>query len=424
MGAKFPESDTGKVRALSPLAAAVIDTLRNELMQERMRRESAQVEITRLKEAVSSRDQAMGVVAHDLRNPLNVIMLAANSLLPRLSESSGRGPIERLIRSAQRADRLIRDLLDVTAIESGHFTIDPMSVESADMILAALESQQSLAANASVILSADISPGLPTVEADSERILEVFENLISNALKFTKAGDSIVVGAALRDQEILYWVKDTGCGISTEHQAHLFDRFWQARKQDRRGTGLGLTICKAIVEAHGGRIWAESQLEEGTTFFFTLPANHGSRRPDVDEVANILIVDDRPENLLSLKAILDRPDYRLITASSGEEALGLALRERFSVALIDVAMPGMSGLDVALHLKELERCRDIPIIFVTAFGDDPEEIHRAYSAGGVDYLVKPLDSEIVRKKVAVFVDLTRRRRTTDSRSRSHHIIEQ
>lgn len=89
--------------------------------------------------------------------------------------------------------------------------------------------------------------------------------------------------------------------------------------------------------------------------------------------------------------------------------MGLALRERFSVALIDIAMPGMNGLEVAVHLKGLERSRDIPIIFITAFGDDPEEIHRAYSAGGADYLVKPLDSEIVRKKVAVFVDLSRRR---------------
>jgi CheY-like chemotaxis protein len=125
-------------------------------------------------------------------------------------------------------------------------------------------------------------------------------------------------------------------------------------------------------------------------------------------VANILLVDDRPENLLALQSILERPDYRLVSADSGEKALRLALREQFAVALIDIAMPGMNGLEVASHLKELERSRDIPIIFVTAFGDDPEEIHRAYAAGGADYLVKPLDAEIVKKKVAVFVDLSRR----------------
>ena len=104
-----------------------------------------------------------------------------------------------------------------------------------------------------------------------------------------------------------------------------------------------------------------------------------------------------------------------MTATSGEEALRLALRERFAVALIDVAMPRMNGFEVATHLKALERSRDIPIIFITAFGDDPEEIHRAYAAGGADYLVKPLDPEIVRKKVAVFVELSRKRHDAEPR---------
>ena len=112
--------------------------------------------------------------------------------------------------------------------------------------------------------------------------------------------------------------------------------------------------------------------------------------------------------------------FRAIDGPVSEENLDdvtLVLREHFSVALIDIAMPGMNGLEVAVHLKELERSRDIPIIFITAFGNDPEEIHRAYSAGGADYLVKPLDTEIVRKKVAVFVDLSRRR------ERSEHAVK-
>lgn len=369
-----------------------------------------QAEVEALRQGIRAREDVLSIVAHDLRNPLNVIALAATTLLQRLPDASSRRPVERIIRGAQRADRLIQGLLEIDAIEGGRFAITTRTIETANMILAAIESQQSLAADASIIISTDISPELPPVEADEERILEVLENLVGNAIKFTSSGGSVTVGASARPNEILFWVKDSGAGIPAEALPHLFDRFWQARKKDRRGTGLGLTICKAIVEAHGGRIWPETQAGQGTTMFFTVPAVARAAKPAALEVANILLVDDRPENLLSLRAILERPEYRLVTAANGEEALRVALRETFSVALIDVAMPGMNGFDVAVHLKDLERSRDIPIIFVTAFGDDPQEVHRAYSAGGADYLVKPLDPEIVRKKVAVFVDLSRRRK--------------
>jgi CheY-like chemotaxis protein len=263
-----------------------------------------------------------------------------------------------------------------------------------------------------VIVATDLSPELPPLEADEERLLDVLENLIGNAIKFTSPGGSITIGASALDNQVLVWVKDSGAGIPPEQLPHIFDRFWQADKAERRGLGLGLAICKTIVEAHNGRIWAESAVGAGTTMFFTIPAalprDRAESKLEAADIAHILLVDDRPENLMALKAVLERPDYHLVTAKSGEEALALALRERFAVALIDIAMPGMNGLEVALHMKELERSRDVPIIFVTAFGDDPEEVHRAYSAGGADYLVKPLDAEIVRKKVAVFVDLSRR----------------
>ena len=372
-----------------------------------------------LEEAVRARDSVLSVVAHDLRNPLNIISLAANTLLPQLGDAVARRTAERILRSARRADQMLRDLLAIGAIETGQFTVETAPVDAAELILGALESQYSLATAASVIVAADVSPGLPPLRADANRLLDVLENLIGNAVKFTAPGGSITIGANQQGGELLLWVKDSGAGIDPEQLPHIFNRFWQAQKKERRGIGLGLSICKAIVEAHGGRIWAESAPRVGTTMFFTIPAV-----PDVEskgrtpEVAKILLVDDRPENLLSLKAILEGPDYELFTAKSGQEALALALRETFAVALLDIAMPGMSGLEVAVHLKELERSRDIPIIFVTAFGDDPEEIHRAYSAGGADYLVKPLDPEVVRKKVAVFVDLSRRQRRISSHERA------
>jgi len=286
-------------------------------------------------------------------------------------------------------------------------------VPATALILTALESQQSLAGQTSVIINTDVAPALPPVDADEERILQVLENLVGNALKFTPPGGVVTVAAARAEDPawVVFSVRDTGPGIAGEHLLRVFDRFYQAQSADRRGSGLGLAICKAIVEAHGGSIWAESEPGKGATFLFTLPSAVERREgtPVEVEPASILLVDDKAENLTALAAILDRPDYRLVTATSGEEALRLALRDRFAAALIDVAMPRMNGFEVATHLKTLERSRHIPIIFITAFGEDPEEIHRAYAAGGADYLVKPLDPEIVRKKVAVFVELSRKR---------------
>jgi signal transduction histidine kinase/CheY-like chemotaxis protein len=372
-----------------------------------------------LERAVRAREQMLSVVVHDLKNPLNVIVIAANMLMQRFSDSSARRPAERIIRSAQRADQIIRDLVEIDAIEMGRLTLEKRAVEPADLLLAAMDSQQALAAEASVIIATDISPDLPRIEADEERLHRVLENLIGNAIKFTGAGGRVSVGAARRDNDIVVSVKDSGTGIAPEDMPHIFNRFWTASRLERQGTGLGLTICKGIVEAHGGRIWAESAPGRGTSLFFTIPAATvvASRAASV-KPASILLVDDRPENLMALSAILERPEYKLVSATSGEEALSLALREPFAVALIDVAMPGMNGLEVAVNLKALERSRDIPIIFITAFGNDPGEIHRAYTAGGADYLVKPLDAEIVRKKVAVFVDLSRRRSGEQPRLRT------
>jgi signal transduction histidine kinase len=225
-----------------------------------------------LRTAVRSRDEVLAVVAHDLRNPLNVIGIAANSLLRRLPDSTARRSIERIIRGVSRTERLLRDLLEIGAIETGHFSIEKRILEPVELVLAALESQQVLAADASVIIASDVSPELPTVEADEERLLEVLENLIGNSVKFTRSGGCVSVGASRREGEVVFWVKDNGSGISHEELPHIFDRFWQAKKKKNRGTGLGLSICKRIIEAHGGRIWSESAVNRGTTVFFTLPA--------------------------------------------------------------------------------------------------------------------------------------------------------
>jgi len=362
--------------------------------------------------ALALRDEVLGVVAHDLRNPLNVITTAVELMQGRATDPAQRRHLDRIMRGVQRAERLVRDLLEVNAIEGSGLTIEKRRVEVVEVVLSAIDSQQVLTASASVVLGTDLAPALPAVAADELRLQEVLENLISNAVKFTPAGGTVIIGAAPHPDGLRIWVRDSGAGIAPEHLPHVFDRFWQGVKHDRRGAGLGLAICRAIIDAHGGRIWAESGPAGGTTLSFTLPLAPALPQVTAPPAASILLVDDRPENLLALSAILDHPAYRIVTARSGEEALREALREDFLVALIDVAMPGMDGFEVAGHLKRLSRYHDIPIIFVTAFGDDPQEVHRAYAAGGADYIVKPLDSEVVRKKVAVFVELAQRLRAT------------
>ena len=125
--------------------------------------------------------------------------------------------------------------------------------------------------------------GLPEVWGEHDRLLQVFENLIGNAIKFSTAGGLITVGAASRDQEVLFWVADTGPGIAPGSLPHVFDRFWQATKGDRRGAGLGLPIAKGIVEAHGGHLWVESTLGRGSIFFFSLP----TARPRTDQPSGV-----------------------------------------------------------------------------------------------------------------------------------------
>lgn len=223
--------------------------------------------------AVKARDDVLGVVAHDLRNPLGAILMHAALLRRRGAEPERRSqkPAEAIERAATRMNRLIQDLLDVSRIEAGHLSIEQARVSAGQVISDAVEAQRLLAARASLELQLDVARDLPEVWADRDRLLQVFENLIGNAIKFTASGGRIVAGAAPRNGEVLFWVTDTGPGIAAENLPRLFDRFWQAQKAGRCGAGLGLPIVKGIVEAHGGRIWVESTLGRGTTFFFTIP---------------------------------------------------------------------------------------------------------------------------------------------------------
>ncbi|HEV7588195.1 MAG TPA: ATP-binding protein [Longimicrobium sp.] len=225
--------------------------------------------------ATRSREEVLAVVSHDLRNPLNAVLLAA-VILDEYTDPERWNERERLqlrtIRhSAEQMTTLIHDLVEVVALEAGTRVLHLEKVDAGALLRSAAEMYAGLAAEQEVALWVDSPPEVPDVRADRARLLQVLSNLVGNALKFTPSHGSVRVGAEAAGETVRFWVSDTGSGIDPEHLPHLFERFWQARRGDRQGLGLGLSIAKAIVDAHGGRIWAESTPGAGSTFSFTLP---------------------------------------------------------------------------------------------------------------------------------------------------------
>ena len=209
--------------------------------------------------AIAARDQVLAVVAHDLRNPLGAIVMQASALQSRVAEpeSPARKASERIKRAAERMGRLIEDLLDVTRVEAGQLALERAELRTRDVAVEALEAQKALAAASSIELRLDAPEHPPDIFADRHRLLQVLENLIGNAMRFTPAVGRITVGIVPRAESVLCYVRDTGRGISSEELPHLFDRFWQARRsreEKRSGAGLGLAIVKgATAAAFGSR---------------------------------------------------------------------------------------------------------------------------------------------------------------------------
>jgi len=225
--------------------------------------------------ATRLRDDVLAIVAHDVRSPLNAIQLAAGLLerqLVDLGLPAGSRSIQTILRSTERANRLIQDLLDTTRLEAGALSVSRARLSPSRVVADAFEGHLLAASSGGIELTLDLEGELPDLWVDRDRLLQVFENLLGNALKFTPARGRITMGARARPAEVLFWVSDTGAGIPAEQLLHVFDGFWQMARSERHGTGLGLPICRGIVEAHQGRIWVESVPGRGTTFYFTIPS--------------------------------------------------------------------------------------------------------------------------------------------------------
>jgi signal transduction histidine kinase len=225
--------------------------------------------------AVATRDELLGVVGHDLRNMLGAMIGFATHIV-RLQSQEGHGEqvvacAQRIQRAGARMNRLVGDLVDVASIEAGSLAVARESVDAASVVTEAVDTLQGQASEKGVSLAAQIAPALPLAALDAARILQVLINLVSNAIKFTSTDGKVVVHVERTGEELYFAVRDTGVGVPSDKLSSIFERFAQVDRDDRRGVGLGLYISKCIVQGHGGRIWAESKVGEGSTFCFTVP---------------------------------------------------------------------------------------------------------------------------------------------------------
>jgi len=344
------------------------------------------------------RTEFLGLVAHELREPLAAIKGSATTLLEdaeALDPAEMRAFHRIIVEQANHMRALIGDLLDAGRIESGTLSVAPEPSEVAELVERARNTFLGGGGRHGVVV--DLPAGLPRALADRRRIVQVLNNLFANAARHAPQSTSIRVSAVRADAYVAVAVADEGRGVAPELLPRLFDK--HAGSGSKAGHGLGLAICKGLVEAHGGRIRAESAAPgRGTTVTFTLPVagERGAetaaeraadpppaRRPG--EKARILVVDDDPRMLRSVRDTLAAAGYApLVTGEPGELA-HLVRSQKPRLVLLDLVLPGRDGIELMHEVPELS---DLPVIFISGYGRD-ETVARALESGAADYIVKP-----------------------------------
>ena len=341
------------------------------------------------REAVRTRDDLLGIVSHDLRNPLAVVRMQCAEILEGLPEGELgnrlRGELAVIDRSSSRMERMIHDLLDFASIDAGRLSVEPQAHEVSGLVQEVAETLRPVLGKRQLKLDVQDVPAAAKTKCDRGRTLQVFGNLLGNALKFTPEGGTITIGARLVDSEIQFSVQDTGCGIPEASLPNIFEKYWQEHHKRRTGVGLGLFIARRLVEAHGGTIWVDSKVGVGTTFFFTLPLVGATQS------RRILIVDDDAALRRELSEVLASEGYSVVTASDGRQALTYLERNPApSMILLDLMMPVMDGWEFSATVKADHALAKIPIIVMSCL-ERSEANASLLGAAGV--LRKPLRLE-------------------------------
>ena len=432
---RFTEADQ---RLLSTIASAVGVAIHNAKLFEDARLARAAAE-----EADAAKSSFLSTVSHELRTPLTSVLGFAKIIRRRLEErlfplipeddrkvqQAKQQVIENLgvvVSEGERLTKLIDDVLDLAKIEAGKFTWNMTSVTVSDVIERAIAATASLFEAKKLNLVRAIESDLPPITGDQDRLIQVVINLISNAIKFTDAG-SVTCAAGLHGGELVVSVTDSGIGIAPGDQPKVFEKFKQVGDtltDKPKGTGLGLPICREIVEYHGGRIWVESEPGKGSTFSFTLPISGQAAQLDLlparrsvdieslvrrlrEQVAthqprdkSVLVVDDDSNIRSLLQQELTEAGYVVRLAEDGRKALALIREETPGLVILDVMMPEMNGFDVAAVLKNDPATMDIPIIILSIV----EDKERGFRLGVDRYLTKPIDTASLFHEIGALLD--------------------
>lgn len=340
--------------------------------------------------AIRSRDVVMGIVAHDLRNPLSAIQMSTE-LLPTDDPQLAK-PVTIIKRSVDVMIRLITDLRDVGSIETGQLSIRPRPEDACALARDAMQGVRDAASTKPVRLEAQLPAREIVLSCDRIRVLQVLTNLLSNAIKFTPPGGVITISVAEGEQGyVRFSVEDTGCGIPEVELHRVFDRYWQAKQTAHLGTGLGLAIAKGIVESHGGTMSLESRVGHGTTFSFTLPLALDAVKPvhrtSAKAGARVLVVDDESNALSALAELLVDEGFVVDTAIDGSQALAKVRERAPDILVVDVELPGLKGPDLARKVREA--FGEIPVILMTGHGD--QVVATAQMELRASYVAKPLE---------------------------------
>jgi len=428
---RFNEND---LRLLSTIASSVGVSLRNaqlfeEVGQAKMEAEKATKTAEKANEAKSA---FLSTVSHELRTPLTSVLGFAKIISKRLHDKifpivdQSDPKIEKtvnqvnenlqvVISEGERLTHLINDVLDLAKIEAGRMEWNQENVSLAEVAERAISATTSLFEQKNIKLDKKIEEKVPEIIGDPDKLIQVIINLFSNAVKFTENGN-VTCKVYKKDNEVIVSISDTGIGIAPEDYGAVFEQFKQVGgdtlTDKPKGTGLGLPICKEIVEHHGGRIWVESELKKGSTFSFAIPfvESNSSKieKPihlndlvkqlkeqmvfsplKVDgKNSTILVVDDDDSIRSLLEQELSEAGYLIEQATNGKHALECIRKNRPDLIILDVMMPEMNGFDVAAILKNDPQTMDIPIIILSIVQDKA----RGFRIGVDRYLTKPIDT--------------------------------